>query len=333
VSLTRAALPKGSGPLNVLRAFEALFGGSAASFWLDSSAPGPAQGRRDPTPPLSFFGCADGWAGGRAGATATRAATASKVIEYYGGDRVVERYPNGTTHRVRRNVFSYLNAALSDAAANDDEIVHDDDYHQHQHEHQHQQYDAAGLDGSRRPPPPFNVTRALFGYLGYEARHEAAAILADPSRGAAEPFHLDTATPPDEAGRWGRRLAHPTALFLAPAEYVVYDHRDDTVYVVASASDREDSDSDRGGDGGSEGAAGRAKAAGRALMAQILALHAAAATTAAHAPAPGPTPLPPLNTTLRALRSRGRYRRDIQTCLEQIAAGETYEVCLTLQVP
>ena len=127
-------------------------------------------------------------------------------------------------------------------------------------------------------------------------------------------------------------MAHPTALFLAPSEYVVYDHRDDTVYVVASASDRENSG---GGDGGREGAAGRAKAAGRALMAQILALHAAAATTAAHAPgpAPGPTPLPPLNTTLRALRSRGRYRRDIQTCLEQIAAGETYEVCLTLQVP
>lgn len=143
---------------------------------------------------------------------------------------------------------------------------------------------------------PFNTSEAWFGYLGYEGRHDARAIGGSSADGRYD------------YGATGERapgnLSQPVALLLLPRTYLVLDHASALVYVVSA--------------GGSPEAARALACAART------GLQGLPATDDPHESAA-------LGVQLTARKSEGDYRADIAECLRQIDAGETYEVCLTVQ--
>ncbi len=112
----------------------------------------------------------------------------------------------------------------------------------------------------------------------------------------------------DAGGSLVHQSSVPDANFLFVDRFIAFDHLEQQTYLV-SVSDSRD---------------GEASAAWFQEMSNVLEDLAPLA--------------PPVlgnskqNILLRMDRNRGEYIRDIHTCLEEIRAGETYEVCLTNQL-
>jgi para-aminobenzoate synthetase len=101
------------------------------------------------------------------------------------------------------------------------------------------------------------------------------------------------------------RSPHPDAMLLFADRLIAYDHTADEAHVVALT------------DAGARGEAARwADETARRLQS----LRAE--------PAPPPA-APGGRTTFSLRRAADRYLRDIETCQEYLAAGESYEICLT----
>jgi anthranilate/para-aminobenzoate synthase component I len=197
---------------------------------------------------------------------------------------------------------------------------------------------------------PFEITGAFFGYLGYEVGHEAINILtgtsssSHPSAGC-----YDLSTPSHSSAVFGRDMnadedsSTPLALLLYPSRYIVYDHESSTYHTVSFVES-----SSRGGNNSRNNSNNNnnnnntflqeeATRLGEELADRLEAIigmkrtsceelkgRSTKATVAAVAVAKQ-------SSRLVAWKSKAAYKNDIATCLENIASGETYEVCLTLQ--
>lgn len=105
---------------------------------------------------------------------------------------------------------------------------------------------------------------------------------------------------------------YPTSLYLCPRQFLVYDHGDHAVYIVTASSEKTLSEDVY------------------ALKEQILNIPEKTNT---------PTKMPQGSqelesgecTNLEAIKSADAYFHDVERCIEYIRAGETYEVCMTVQ--
>lgn len=291
--------------------FRELYGKSSASFWLDSSSSGPLQGRADRTTPLSIIGDLDSSAN-------------AYSIEYHGSNRITKRRTGQQkTESLNMNIFEYLEQELEFNKRISDVI--------HYSEDNRTSSESAGPVFTRSEGEtalPFNATDAFFGFLGYEARHEATEILTRHYENSYEKYNLSaTHAEHFQSSKWVDNLSHPMSFFMRPKQYVVFNHIDNSIYVVSIA------DNDRGRDGISE-----AKESSLRLMDRIGAVvevsnaRPVAPSTGSKGSTGSSVPsIQSTNSVLYAVKSKDEYRSDILECLEYIKAGESYEICLTLQ--
>ena len=213
--------------------FKELYGSSTASFWLDSSSSGPVQGRSDNSTPLSFFGDLD-------------SSSTSHAIEYYGSNRLVKRTGQSkATESYTSNIFEYMDKQLENSK-NNTEVIHfyeDLGLNSGMKTFQTNENNDKNEDNQNIFDIPFNVTSAYFGFLGYEARHEATEILTLPYKNTYEKYNLSaTHREGFKSSKWANKLSHPMALFMYPSQYVVFNHVENAVFVVSDV-DLENSES------------------------------------------------------------------------------------------
>ncbi|MFE3626472.1 aminodeoxychorismate synthase component I [Streptomyces goshikiensis] len=147
------------------------------------------------------------------------------------------------------------------------------------------------------PELPFEFALGWTGYLGYELKAECGGELAHPSE-------------------------DPDAAMVFADRALVLDHATGTSYLLALAERPADDAGPAGPDAGPAGPASEAAARDR-----LTAMAAALERPAASATAPPAAPVLPGEIRLR--HDRDAYLRLVDACQEEIAAGETYEVCLT----
>ena len=256
------------------RLFDVLFGSSSASFWLDSSFPNNQSSTPlTDAPLLSFMGALD-----TPEAFAVEYVADNKLVR-----RRVKRHDATDTESAEkeepRNVFEFLQEHVE--SGRDTEYV---------------------LHWDQAQPPPFDFSSSLYGYLGYEARHEAAHILQN--------NHVQSSTRDGTFAGSRFRLEHPTALFLAPTRRVVVDHDKGKIYVVAEASSMQ-----RASDDANELFTRAAKILSKPFSSESF--------------APASSTAPP--KVMRGGKKWASYRKSIDECLSHIVRGESYEVCLTTQ--
>ena len=288
--------------------FRELYGKSSASFWLDSSSSGPVQGRADRTTPLSIIGDLD-------------SSASAYAIEYHGSNRITKRRTGQEkTELLNMNIFEYLEQELEINKRISDVIHYSEDSRSPSNTAQ-----PIFTRSEGETALPFNATDAFFGFLGYEARHEATEILTRHYENSYEKYNLSaTHAEHFQSSKWVGNLSHPMSFFMRPKQYVVFNHIDNSIYVVSIA------DNDGGKDSISE-----AKESSLRLMDRIGAV-VEMSNARPVAPSTGSTGstvagIQSTNSVLYAVKSKDEYRSDILECLEYIKAGESYEICLTLQ--
>ena len=215
VHVSRVALDES---VSIPELFTELYGDHAAAFWLDSSDQSAAS-RHNNGSCLSLLGAID--------------TPDAYVVEYDGSNRIHLHYGSGITLSKDGNIFEFLKDEITNSSQT---ITIDDSC-------------AAGECHAL----PFDPTAAFFGFLSYEARHEAQRILKSSTSGSrisgqdrriAYTYEERTAkSPPPTATTGGHRDVEigddgksgssvPTALFFFPSTYIVRDHTTSSTFIV-----------------------------------------------------------------------------------------------------
>ena len=219
--------------------FDALYGEHAAAFWLDSQCPGPVEllsssatnstvGKTASTTTpltgknrrLSFMGAID-----FAGAFS---------VEYQSEQQIVTRsFRGGEISKPEvshESIFEYIRESLRKESntqiltthetidlgvKNDDETVGGIESHNLSKGY-------AKHVGEGSFDIPFNVTNALFGYLGYEVGHEAMHLLTTKSSSLNTSISAITSSSVGMNSDTSENV-FPKALFLKPSRFIVYD--------------------------------------------------------------------------------------------------------------
>ncbi|MFF9007202.1 aminodeoxychorismate synthase component I [Streptomyces goshikiensis] len=155
------------------------------------------------------------------------------------------------------------------------------------------------------PELPFDFTLGWTGYLGYELKAECGGELAHQSE-------------------------DPDAAMVFADRALVLDHATGTSYLLALA----ERSADDAGPAGAVGPVGPVGPASEAAARDRLSAMAAGLERLSGLPRPRPAGTPPaaapvLPGEIRLRHDRDAYLRLVDACQEEIAAGETYEVCLT----
>lgn len=143
------------------------------------------------------------------------------------------------------------------------------------------------------PGLPFDFNLGYVGYLGYELKAETGGQAA---------YQAET----------------PDAALLFADRMVAFDHAESATYLLALSAGGDDS-----------GALGWLRETGRRLAALP-----AAGATADHVPVVAGTGLtdPAVAHLVEPRHDRAAYLKRIDTCLDEIRLGESYEICLTNEV-
>ncbi|MFD4136507.1 aminodeoxychorismate synthase component I [Streptomyces goshikiensis] len=156
------------------------------------------------------------------------------------------------------------------------------------------------------PELPFDFALGWTGYLGYELKAECGGELA-------------------------HRSEDPDAAMVFTDRALVLDHATGTSYLLALAERSADAAAATASDAAdATGPASEAAARDR-LAAMAAELEHLAALPRPRPAAGAPAAAPVLPGEIRLRHDRDAYLRLVDACQEEIAAGETYEVCLTNQ--
>jgi len=312
--------------------FEALYSNCSAAFWLDSQSPlrssftmqtsaassGSSGDWVHPrtTPRLSYMGALD--------------TDYSCAVEYHGHHQLIQRNVSagiqGHSSHLNTSIFQFLRGKFAEEAETDTRIDRS----------------VRRSFGDHVPSTPsklpFDITGAFFGYLGYEVGHEAMSILSGASS-SQQSAGYDLSIP-SSAVRMGIASdddgddsSTPQALLLYPSRYVVYDHECSTYHIVSFVESRSNNcrnndtflreEATRLGEELANRLETMIETKRKVSCKKLSRLTEDERSIAADKHKQ--------SNRLVAWKTKTAYKNDIATCLENIAAGETYEVCLTLQ--
>jgi para-aminobenzoate synthetase len=188
--------------------------------------------------------------------------------------------------------------------------------------------------------------------MGYEARHEANAILKS-SRNhqpvqqqhqgiRKSSYDFSSALESDDQHSESSHSHNdnqfmaqiPKAVYMMPSQYLLYDHNERFLYIVTNTLSLSND---------SQEAQQRASTSSKQLFQQVQQLltdfeHKSNDSPLIHSPLTVNDSIhhqsqhPTLNASyLRSFKTKREYRESIQKALDYISEGETYEVCLTNQ--
>ncbi|KAI8926130.1 ADC synthase [Entophlyctis helioformis] len=296
-------------------AFEHLYGKRDDTFWLDSAKVEAGLSR------YSYMGDASG--------------PLSFNVKYLLTTRkIVQRMPSGitteTTLSHQDTFFGWLAAHMKSASVSRDRIrVLQQDLHANGSINTNTAFDANGhvsdsdgahssSSGSGSPVPDSDAGLAfpffggLVGYFGYEMKSES--------------LRLHTLAH-DDLNRFKTESAGtvPDAAFLFVDRALVYDHHEQSMYLVAVVKD---SDTDN---------CQAQRSWADSMLSQLAQLARSSASktngvTSAVNTAPSTPTISAKSGWMTLAHDRDRYIANIQTSLDKINQGETYEVCLTTQL-
>ncbi|MFD7735569.1 aminodeoxychorismate synthase component I, partial [Kitasatospora phosalacinea] len=162
--------------------------------------------------------------------------------------------------------------------------------------------DLATLD-TQLPDLPFDFALGWVGYLGYELKAECGGSLR-------------------------HRSEDPDAVLAFTTRALVLDHTTGTAHLLALAEDRAEDGTEDGPHAGGEDGARRWLATAARALATLPEPAARAARAVGTGRADPPAPPAPTSPP-RPRHERTDYLGLIDACTEEIAAGESYEICLT----
>lgn len=307
-----------SSNVDIRTIFELMFGDSSVAFLLDSSVNQPEKTLLPPSqfdvayserPQVSYFGALDGTTADDPELVdvpssnfllrynRTQGALTLDFIRRLHSSSV-NRSMITTSKTFNQSIFSFIENYIAEGS--------------NQHDSDHS--------------PDRTLDQGLFGYIGYEVGEELYPTMRN------IPF---------ENASGGEGRPPPDACFLHPESYIQYDHQR-RLFSIKSSFDPSFCDSSAGQNVNENQMKARLTANVDSLKKRLQSvIHQLQANTTLMTSSEGT--VPPLSTIngapnrrivspqLLAEKTQAQYRHDIETCLEQIKQGETYEVCLTTQ--
>jgi para-aminobenzoate synthetase len=284
--------------------FASLYEDHAAAFWLDSCV-APEKDRsadayQKGKPKLSFIGAVDTDAG--------------EIVEYYGKNEVIVRASgkSDVDSLANTTIFDFIDTKIQGEETVTESVSMSD----------RDVADATAFD------IPFDLKNGMFGYIGYEARHEVHDIItnsggsdANDSAEVSSSAAFDAHT---HSERYRGNLTQPTAMMMMPSRYIAYDHTTGSFYIVSSrqTKSQEEAESNLAKNVARSDAVNLAEKIRSILSSDT---HPKVSETQAFMEAAEDQARP----LLRSTKTREQYLQDINDCLGNISYGETYEVCMT----
>eukprot|EP01041_Mallomonas_annulata_P006311 gene6311-12769_t len=263
IQVSKFSLPS---HITIESVFKHLYGNHSASFWLDSSDIKQQQQQQVP-PTIPSMGNIDRDSNSNRGSNSdsssdnNRAAALSFmgaidtpgafVAEYWGNNSLsVKSYVNENTDNDNNNSNNiHLSHNNNNNNINNSINMNMNIFEFLEEELQNNSQEIVSTDSTCSISDiPFEVTSALFGFLGYEARHDATKILTNRRNSGSKfdfPIEIDnknknegdvntrnknTAT---ATGMGNKSSKIPVAMFMLPTRFLAIDHSTSDIYIIA----------------------------------------------------------------------------------------------------